>query len=267
MVSDNKYSRAGSTRCDLDRRLCNELLMTMRLIFPSTGGHDEAFNSFLSRSAHDYPASVLDCIVGPEAGLLQKLQKGYLDSTEDILAYFHTDVRCYEDDWDTRILAEFEDPTVGICGFGGGKRLGSPDIYKLPYKLQQLARYDFVSNLKDAEVHGRRNRNEEDIAVVDSFALIIRRSLLDSIVGWPIATYPAMHMSDAWACLVARRMRRRVRMVGISCTHKSGGVKGDGSFDYSAWQKEIGMTDQEMHTKSHRLIYDDFRDVLPVVTL
>src|SRR5882724_8280330 len=242
-------------------------LMTMRLIFPSTGASDEAFNSFVARSTQDYPVSVLECIAGPEAGFLQKLQKGYLESTEDILAYFHTDVRCGEEGWDERVLAEFEDESVGIVGFGGGKRLGSPDIFKLPYKLQQLARFDFVSNLKDAEVHDRRNRIEEDIAVVDSFALIIRCSLLAKVGGWPVATYPPMHMSDAWACLMARRHGMRVRMVGISCTHKSGGVKGDGAFDYSKWQQEMGMTDQEQHVRAHRLIANDFRDVLPVVTL
>jgi len=245
------------------------MTMNMRLIFPSTGAHDEAFNSFQSRSAQDHPVSVLDCIEGPEAGFLQKLQKGYEESSESILAYFHTDVRCGEDDWDERVLSAFEDDTVGIVGFGGGRRLGSPDIYKIGYRLQQLARYDFTSNLRDAEKHGRRNRNEEDIAVVDSFALIIRRSLLDNSgsAGWPVDIYPAMHMSDAWACLVAKRLDYRVRMIGISCTHKSGGVKGDGRFDYGKWQQEMGETDQEMHTRSHRLIYDQFRDVLPVVTV
>jgi len=210
---------------------------------------------------------VLDCIKGFGAGFLAKLQKGYEESTADLLAYFHSDLFIHEEGWDERVLSEFNDESVGIVGFGGGKRLGSPDIFKLPYKLQQLARFDFVSNLTDAPTHGRRNRNEEDIAVVDSFALIIRRSLLTKVGGWPVATYPPMHMSDTWACLMARRYGYRVRMVGVSCTHKSGGVKGDGKFSYGDWQKEIGMTDSQMHTKSHELIYRDFRDVLPVVTL
>ncbi len=241
--------------------------MTMRLIFPSTGSHEPAVDSFLSKSTSNYPVTVLDAVTGAEAGFLNKLQKGYLESTEDILAYFHTDVRCHEEDWDSRVLAEFNDQTIGIVGFCGGKRLGSPDIYKLPFNFMQLARYDVVSNMKDAHVHGRRNRNEEDVAVVDSFALVIRRSLLDVYGGWPVDRYPAMHCSDLYACLQCARHGQRVRVVGISCAHTSGGVKGDGSFDYGAWQQEIGETDQEMHKRGHRLLYDSFRDILPVVTI
>jgi len=242
----------------------------MEIICPSTGNHEQAVQSWIEKMDvyhAAYPIRVLDVITGPEAGFLSKLQQGYLESTADILCYFHSDLYIHEEGWDERVLKEFEDESVGIVGFGGGKRLGSPDIYKLPYSYMQLARYDFVSNLRDAEKHGRRNRNEEDVAVVDSFSLVIRRGLLDRCGGWPVTNYPAMHCSDLWACLVAARHGMRVRMVGISCTHTSGGVKGNGSFDYGEWQKEIGETDQEQHKRGHRLLYDEFRDTLPVVTL
>lgn len=241
------------------------MTMSMDLIFPSTGGSDEAVNSFLSRSINHYPVTVLDCIQGEEAGFLHKLQKGYVELKQDILAYFHTDVRCCEDDWDTRVLKEFEDPTVGVVGFGGGKRLGSPDIYKLPYRLQQLARFDFVSNLTDAPVHGRRNRNEEDIAVVDGFCMIVRREFLAKVGGWPIVEYSPFHCYDTWVCCMARRCGYRVRMVGVSCSHTGGGVRGNGEFDYGKWQEEIGLSDQEMHRKNHLSLYQNFRDVLPII--
>lgn len=258
------------------------MTMTMEIICPSTGGGEDEIESWQVKTKNgcrsikeairvgeygcDYKVTVLDAITGPEAGFLYKLQQGYQQSSADVLCYFHSDLFIHEECWDERVLKEFEDETVGIVGFGGGKRLGSPDVYKIPYHLQQLARYDFTSNLRDAEKHGRRNRNEETIAVVDSFALIIRHSLLDRISGWPVATYPAMHCSDTWACLMAARHNLQVRMVGVSCTHTSGGVKGDGSFDYDKWQQEIGETDAAMHKRGHRLLYDEFRDVLPVVT-
>lgn len=242
------------------------MTMTMEIICPSTGGHEAAVISWHGSASAAYSINVLDAVTGPETGFLSKLQEGYRESKADILCYLHSDTFIHESWWDQRVLREFEDPTVGIVGFGGGKSLGSPDIYKIGYHYQQLARYDFVSNLRDAEKHGRRNRNEEDIAVVDSFSLVVRRSLLDHCGGWPISTYPSMHCSDTWACLVARRMGLRVRMVGISCTHTSGGVKGDNTFDYGAWQKEIGETDSEQHRRGHRLLYDEFRPELPIVT-
>ncbi len=102
------------------------------------------------------------------------------------------------------------------------------------------------------------------MAVVDSFSLIVRRSFLDLIGGWPVKTYHPSHCSDYWLCLMAHRHKMRIRYVPVSCTHNSGGVRGDGRFDYAKWQEWYGFTDAQMHQINHRLLYDNFADVLPV---
>lgn len=56
-------------------------------------------------------------------GPVGALQRGYelSDKRHDILAYIHDDVRIYERNWDQRVLKEFDDPTVGVVGFGGAR--------------------------------------------------------------------------------------------------------------------------------------------------
>ncbi len=295
-----------------------------------------------------FSITVDDTIEGIGAGYLHKVEKFYRESTADVLAYLHSDLFIHSHGWDEMVLREFE--TCEVCGrpefehaalypniearicdnftnrvaivsFCGARRHGHPDIYKAPYDYRQLARFEFISNLVDAEKHGQRVLKPQDVAVVDSFSLIVRRSFLDLIRGWPInhechiyddlwepcrccgyhcrvcnqrwyragikpgteigeilqrdahyacegfpvrPTYHPSHCSDYWLCLMAHRHKMRIRYVPVSCTHNSGGVRGDGRFDYAKWQEWYGFTDAQMHQINHRLLYDEFRDVLPV---
>src|SRR5437868_2284955 len=89
-------------------------------------------------------------------GVIGAYQKLYVNSTEDILAFIHDDCIFHQEGWNERIIKEFEDPQVGIAGFGGALWHGTDDLYKVPYQLEQLRRGDYLSNVEDAEIHGRR---------------------------------------------------------------------------------------------------------------
>src|SRR5262245_53625932 len=89
-------------------------------------------------------------------GVVRSYQKLYEQCPEPFLAYIHDDVLCHEGGWDERVLKEFEDPDVGVVGFGGATSHGDVNIYKTPYRLNQLARFDYASNTDDAETHGAR---------------------------------------------------------------------------------------------------------------
>jgi GT2 family glycosyltransferase len=179
----------------------------------------------------------------------------------EIMAFIHSDVSIYERGWTKRVLAEFDDPTVGVVGFGGALGMGDPDIYKRPYELVQLARFDYRSNTVDAEFHGERERGACDVATLDGFALIVRRELLDKTGCFPVEL--PFHNYDNWLCLMAHRFGYRVRMVGVECQHHGGGhsIKGD-------WQKqcvdEFGISDVEIHRRSHVYLYQNFREELPL---
>ena len=180
----------------------------------------------------------------------------------DVIAYLHDDVECKEKNWDQRVMREFEDPSVGVVGFGGAPRHGHPDLYKVPYKLQNLARYNYRSNVTDAEVHGERFTGSCDVAVIDGFAIVARRVLLDCCGGWPVDRYPPHHNYDYWICAMAHRHGYRVRMCGIRCHHRGGGTAIGTA--YHEWCKTTKWgSDVAMHEAGHRLIYEDFRDVLP----
>lgn len=237
----------------------------MVIVCPSTGGAEPAVESWRQTMRGEHEVRIYPETTGPEASYLSKVQRAYEQTTQDIIAYFHSDLTIHEPGWDERVLREFADPRVGIVSFSGAMRHGHPDIYKVPYDYRQLARFRFVSNLSDAEVHGERDRNEQNVAVCDSFAIIVRRELLDRTMGWPIDGWPpTQHCTDYWLCLQAHRHNYLVRYVGISCTHASGGVA-LGQWDYAAWAATTPYgSDAEMHRASHRLIYDEFRDVLPV---
>ncbi len=239
--------------------------MSMAIVCPSTGGAEKAVDSWARTMNGKHEIRVYPETTGPEASYLSKVQRSYEQTDAEIIAYFHSDLTIHEQGWDERVLREFTDPRVGVVGFGGGTRHGHKDIYKVPYDYRQLARFGFVSNLSDAEAHGRRERNECTVAVLDSFSLIVRRELLDKTDGWPVDDYPpTQHCSDYWLCLQTHRHGYLVRMVGIACTHASGGVA-LGQWDYKSWAASTPWgSDAEMHRESHRLIYDEFRDVLPV---
>lgn len=197
--------------------------------------------------------------------LVWRLQEGYEKAKADgfdVIAYLHSDVEIYEAGWLDRCLKEFEDPEVGVVGFGGALRLGHPDLYKVPYGLEQLARFDYRSNTTDALAHGTVEARECDVATLDGFCLIVRVQLLDKMQGWPIDKLQ-FHNYDNALCCYAKRHGYRVRQVGVSCRHLGGGhsVK-------ERWQQrcvqDFGMTDAEIHRKSHEWLYGEFRDVLPI---
>jgi cellulose synthase/poly-beta-1,6-N-acetylglucosamine synthase-like glycosyltransferase len=184
-------------------------------------------------------------------GVVGSYQRLYEETTADILFYVHDDVEVFEQ-WDQRILKEFENPEVGVVGFGGGRDHGHPDIYKRPYDYKQLARFRYVSNVRDAEVHGARFSGSTDVSVIDGFAFAVRRELLDKCGGWPTTTPVDYLCYDYWLSCMAHRFGYRIKVVGIDCIHHGGRtfVKLGAGFD-------------PKYMEAHEYIYKTFADVLP----
>ncbi len=195
-------------------------------------------------------------------GVTGSLQWLYEHTTAPIIAHLHSDVEIFEQGWDERVLAEFADPKVGVVGFGGAAQLGHDDLFKTPYHLQQLARYNYASNTSDAEAHGERFAGAKDVAVLDGFALIVRRALLDKAGGWPVKELP-FHMYDAWLAGVAREHGYRTRLVGIQSRHWGGQTAT--TPEYQQWSLgKLGKPDHQVHTDAHTYVYSRFRKVLPI---
>ena len=187
----------------------------------------------------------------PDQTIIHAYEKGRLESTYDILGYVHDDVLIHETCWDLRVVHEFRDQEVAMVGFGGALGHANSNLYTTPYHLPNLARQAFMSNMRDAEKHGARFAGERDVSVLDGFAVFIRRSFLDQIGGWPQDGRVGYFMYTEFMCCMARRMQKKIRLVGVDCEHlggRSSGLKPEQKFDYDG---------------EHLYIYKEFRDVLP----
>lgn len=181
---------------------------------------------------------------------VEAYQTAYEKTDNAIIAYIHDDVMIYEKDWDLRVLRQFNDPTVGIVGFGGALGHGSPDLYRVPYHLPNLARQKFMSNMRSAETHGARFTGERDVAILDGFALFVRRSILKKWGGWPTNKVIDYFMYSEWLCCEARRQGYRIRLVGVDCEHLGG--------------KTVGMVPlNDDYEQAHALFAEKNRDVMP----
>lgn len=201
-------------------------------------------DTWYATASNDHP-----WILAPHMSIPQCFEAVYKSTTEPILALIHDDVEIYEKGWDLRVLAQFEDPQVGVVGFGGALGHGSPNLYKVPYHLPNLARQNFMSNMRSAETHGTRFIGERDVAILDGFALFVRRSVLDKWGGW-IHPGVGYWLYAEHLCCEARRQGHKIRLVGIDCEHLGG--------------KTVGKVPLvEDYDTDHKTLYDTCCDVLP----
>src|SRR5262245_51567658 len=206
-------------------------------------------------NANEEPDSMVHSNHANNIGVIPAYQKLYERTETDVLCYLHDDVICREQGWDERVLKEFEDESVAVAGFGGAVWHGTDDLYKRPYQLSNLRRGGYGSNVDDAKVHGERFTGAKDVAVLDGFALCVRRSFLDRIGGWSLVARGCdFYCYDYAICAIARRYGYRIRVVGLRCHHLGGATSTKGV---------EGITGQEAYDKSHRWFYEEFRDVMP----
>lgn len=173
----------------------------------------------------------------------------YRGTSEPIIAMIHDDLVISEQGWDKRVLAEFEDPTVGLVGLAGALGHGNPKMYEEEFKIPNLVRRGFRSNLKDAERHGGRITGAIDVSVLDGLALFVRRSVLDTWGGWPVTEKVGYFMYAEGLCCEVRRQGLRIRMVGVACDHLGG--------------KSSGTPLPHSYEEEHRYFYEHNRDVMP----
>jgi hypothetical protein len=179
-------------------------------------------------------------------------QKLFEQAKHPILAYIHDDVSIHEPGWDGRVLREFDDPSVGVVGFGGAIAQGSTGMYDRPFDPGCLGRIGFRSNMRDWQRHGALFEGECDVAVLDGFSLIVRREILEKMGGW---IHPFQYwIYDYMLCCWAHRLGYRVRLVGVSC-HHIGGVGYNARPDLAGpWEDGLA---------ANKWIFDNFSDVLP----
>jgi len=211
--------------------------------------------------------------LGVPAGLhelwLQAKHRWPDNPQNEVVAYVHDDVYIYERGWDERVRAVFErDPKCGLAGFGGSTAYGSPSIYKARYSWQQVARQNFFSNMRSAETHGQRIKNEMPIVFTDGYSMIVRRSLLDTIGGWSVIPRQYVHYGyDCFIACMARRHGYNAWLVPVDIEHGVGGwgalTRNEDGGSYQQLANQNGG-DKAVHDGVHEFLYNHFRDVMPL---
>ena len=202
-------------------------------------------------------------------GILEAMRIGasHADKDSDLI-FMHDDVTILEPNWPTALAEILTMDGVGIVGLGGSPQLGTDDLYKTWYDLNQLARVGgFYSNMVNWRDHGFRAAAEVTrAAAVDGFFMAFTRECYDAIGGWGAAEedgLPQMHMYDAWACAAAAENGYGVVVYPALCTHAGG--KTSTTPEYAEFVKGLGYASgQELFEEAHRVIYQRFENVLPV---
>lgn len=189
-------------------------------------------------------------LIVPNMEIMDAYHAALRKTTSDILGYVHDDVICLDCNWRERVLNEFDDPYVDLVGVAGATQHGEKRMYLEPFHIPNMVRVDFRSNMVNAEAHGTRLTGSMNAVVLDGMAFFVRRSLLDSI-SWPFDTPINYFLYMEWLCCMARRLKRKIRVVGVSIEHLGGRTSG------------MNPNFKPQYEEEHRFLYESFRDVLP----
>lgn len=224
---------------------------------------DACVDSWRMHARYQWPIYHVQGVYGSVPAFAKGVAEA-LDGGAQVIACLHNDLRIDEDGWDALVWDAFQQNSlVGLAGFGGAKGLGSDDIYKVPYQPQQLARQDFISNLQDAEAHGRRCTRVERVACLDGFSQIGRAEFFGPAWDWLDDEQKVVHHAyDSWLGVIAARYGWEVLFLPVAC-HHLGGRTAVGDQAYHAAVAEQGG-DQGVWAHAHAAMYADCRGELPL---
>lgn len=190
------------------------------------------------------------------------VESAFADGAEMVLA-IHDDVLIEEPDWDVTVKLAMHG-SQGFAGFGGATGAGAADIYQTPYNPMQLARSGFVSNMRDAEAHGRRSTERVPCVCFDGFSQVGTADWFGE--AWKTLDRLGLvhHAYDLALGCLARRAGKRGVMLPVK-VHHFGGMTAVGDPNYQAWAKtQTPAGDQGFWEQAHRIVFEEFKDCLPL---
>lgn len=220
--------------------------------------------SWETRAAYQLPTYVVQGVWGVVPAFAQGVAEAFGNGAEAVVC-LHDDCRIDQRDWDLLVHDQL-DAGVRFAGFGGGTQLGGADLYHTPYDPMQLARGGFVSNLEQAEAHGRRSRVPVRCVVFDGFCQIGTKDWFGAAWETLRGLGVVHHAYDlALGCLAQRAKVQPGVMIPVAC-HHYGGRTAVGSTEYQTWARtQHSDGDQGFWANSHAICYEEFRDVLPLM--
>lgn len=199
-------------------------------------------------------------------GSVPSMNVGVQQAAKDgakVICCLHDDLLIEEAGWD-------QDSYMGaqqerFAGFGGARGLGADGLYDRPYDPMSLARQHFLSNLRDAELHGFRSIRPQACVCFDGFSQI-------GTTDWFAPAWQTLvdlgfrhHWYDgALGCLARRAGIPYGLMIPVKC-HHFGGRTAVANPYYQRWaQEQVPTGDQGFWDEAHRIGYEQFRAELPL---
>lgn len=208
--------------------------------------------------------TIIDRVVGGVVpAFAQGVAAAFADGAQAVVA-LHDDVLIEEDGWDVTVQTAIDHGTR-FAGFGGSPSLGSAELYRTPYDPMQLARGEFLSNMRDAEAHGRRVRSGVRCVVFDGFCQIGTRDWFGAAWQHIAALGVVHHLYDGLLACEAQRVGVQPGMLLPVACHHYGGQTAVGSAAYQQWANATHIDgDQGFWHDAHWIGYEAYRDVLPL---
>lgn len=191
------------------------------------------------------------------------LNVGVKNATGDIVAMIHNDLLIKDRGWDKTVVDFYDTtPDVGLVGLAGAKQLGAPDIYKVPYVLNQLGRAYVYTSLEDWHVHGDQTVEPTNILVLDGLTMCCRREDFLRLGGFDEKYVHHMYDNDLSLTFAYDGLDNYV--LPITCQHLNGQTANFPA--YNEWVKKNHTEDADggIHRISHELFYEKWRGKLPV---
>lgn len=189
-------------------------------------------------------------------GVLPGLNQAWtiLKNSTDFIFFPHNDLIIYEKNWDDKLVRVLSGlPECGVAAFYGAKGIGTPDIYKTPYQMQQLVRMGNLSACikMNAAIHGFYWPGGEfnECAVVDGFSLIVRTELLNKLGGFDRSTGPH-HNYDNMISLDSLNQGYKNYVIAMDADHLGGRTDVGES-----WNTPFGKTKADIHKDAHPPLY------------
>ena len=205
-------------RLPLTRACLDSLRATaepFRLVVIDNGSTDET-PRFFERLV--YPAPLHFERNETNQPVIATLNRAWRLAETEFVCILHNDTEMVEPTWLTRLLAPLADPTVGITGLYGIKRLRRDGRFVGRTIVHSLA-------------EGPTVRPEgEEVAVIDSVVMCLPRRLMEEVGGFDEG-YGFYHGLDRDLCFAVRERGRRCVTVRAEFRHHGGGTR---TRDFSA---------------------------------
>jgi GT2 family glycosyltransferase len=201
------FGRLELTRACLDS--LRDTTEPFRLAIVDNGSTDDT-PDFLARFPYPYPLRWERNETNRP--VIQALNRAWRLAETEYVCILHNDTEMVEPAWLTRLLAPFADPTVGMTGLYGIKRLRRDGRFVGRTIVHSLA-------------EGPTVRPEgEDVAVIDSVVMCLPRRLMEEVGGFDEG-YGFYHGLDRDLSFAVRERGRRCVTVRAAFVHRGGATR------------------------------------------